>query len=86
MKHFSLFIFVIFILPFIFREKPAMSVMNFGHIRDLVSNLVWKENENTYAFGTDCLGEKIVILSIFFSFIYTISPPPSKKNFLFNTF
>lgn len=86
MKHFSLFIFVIFILPFIFREKPAMSVMNFGHIRDLVSNLVWKENENTYAFGTDCLGEKIVILSIFFLLYIQSAHPPQKKNFLFNTF
>lgn len=35
----------------------ALSVMNFGRIRDLISNLGFKESDNTYILGVDALGK-----------------------------
>lgn len=43
-----------------------MSVMNFGRIRDLVSNLGWLENENTYSLGVDSLSKELVSNRFFF--------------------
>lgn len=43
----------------------AMSVLSFGRMRDLISNLGWKENDNTYTLGAECLGKQICLFVVF---------------------